>query len=39
MKKDDKSVDEAIRSIGAGNIERFLGLHEFESEARERLPL
>jgi 4-hydroxymandelate oxidase len=31
-------VDGAIHSIGAGNMERFLALDEFESEARERLP-
>jgi len=37
MKRDD-SIDEAILPQGAGNIERFLALHEFEAEARQRLP-
>ena len=37
MKRDD-STDEAILPQGAGNIERFLALHEFEAEARQRLP-
>jgi 4-hydroxymandelate oxidase len=32
-------VDEAIVPKGAGNMERFLALHEFEPEARRRLPL
>src|ERR1700737_4638988 len=37
MKSDDR-VDEAILPQGAGNMERFLALHEFEPEARQRLP-
>jgi len=36
MKHD--SVDEKIACEGAGNMQRFLALHEFEPEARERLP-
>jgi 4-hydroxymandelate oxidase len=32
------SVDEKIACEGAGNMQRFLALHEFEPEARERLP-
>ena len=35
--KDDR-VDEATPARGDGNIERFLALHEFEPEARQRLP-
>ena len=35
--KDDR-VDEATLARGDGNIERFLALHEFEPEARQRLP-
>jgi 4-hydroxymandelate oxidase len=31
-------VDEAVLSKGDGNMERFLALHEFEPEARQRLP-
>jgi 4-hydroxymandelate oxidase len=37
MKRDD-SIDEAILPKGAENMERFLALHEFEAEARQRLP-
>ena len=37
MKGDDR-VDEALPAKGAGNMERFLALHEFEPEARQRLP-
>ena len=37
MKGDDR-VDEALAAKGAGNMERFLALHEFEPEARQRLP-
>ena len=37
MKRDD-SVDEAILPQRVGNVERFLALHEFEPEARQRLP-
>ncbi len=37
MKHDDR-VDAAIQPKGAGNMERFLALHEFEPEARRRLP-
>src|ERR1700674_4297528 len=37
MKSDDR-VDEAILPKGAWNMERFLALHEFEPEARQRLP-
>jgi hypothetical protein len=38
MKKQDDSVDEERGSTGAGNMDRFLALHEFEPEAREWLP-
>ncbi len=38
MKKPEDSMDEGGGSTGAGNMERFLALHEFEPEARERLP-
>jgi 4-hydroxymandelate oxidase len=34
----DQRVDESILRKGAGNMERFLALHEFEPEARQRLP-
>jgi hypothetical protein len=37
MKHDDR-VDEAILPKGAGNMDRFLALHEFEPEARQLLP-
>jgi 4-hydroxymandelate oxidase len=37
MKGDDR-VDEALPAKGAGNMERFLALPEFEPEARQRLP-
>jgi hypothetical protein len=37
MKGDDRG-DEALPAKGAGNMERFLALHEFEPEARQRLP-
>src|SRR5258708_3495494 len=37
MKGDDR-VDEALPVKGAGNMERFLALPEFEPEARQRLP-
>ncbi len=36
MTRDDE-IDETIPSDGAGNMERFLGLNEFELEARRRL--
>jgi 4-hydroxymandelate oxidase len=35
--KSDGRLDEAI-SPGAGNLQRFFALHEFEPEARQRLP-
>ena len=38
MKKLEDQVDEGTRPQGAGNMERFLALHEFEPEARKRLP-
>jgi 4-hydroxymandelate oxidase len=38
MKKRDNRVDDATRSKGAANMEQFLALHEFEPEARQRLP-
>jgi 4-hydroxymandelate oxidase len=38
MKNPNDTVGEARGSTGAGNMERFLALHEFEPEARERLP-
>jgi 4-hydroxymandelate oxidase len=34
----DQRIDESILRKGAGNMERFLALHEFEPEARQRLP-
>jgi hypothetical protein len=37
MKCGDR-VDEALPAKEAGNMERFLALHEFEPEARQRLP-
>jgi FMN-dependent dehydrogenase len=37
MKGGDR-VDEAPSAKGAENMERFLALHEFEPEARQRLP-
>jgi 4-hydroxymandelate oxidase len=36
--KGDERVDEALPAKGAGSMERFLALHEFEPEARQRLP-
>jgi 4-hydroxymandelate oxidase len=38
MTKPDNSMGEGRWSTGAGNMERFLALDEFEPEARERLP-
>jgi 4-hydroxymandelate oxidase len=37
MKQDDRDY-EAMLAKDGGNMERFLALHEFEPEARERLP-
>jgi hypothetical protein len=37
MKGDDR-IDEALPAKAAGNMERFLALHAFEPEARQRLP-
>ena len=34
----DERVDGSILPKGSGNMERFLALHEFEPEARQRLP-
>ncbi|MBV8378627.1 MAG: alpha-hydroxy-acid oxidizing protein [Verrucomicrobia bacterium] len=34
----DQRVDESILPAGSGHVERFLALHEFEPEARQRLP-
>jgi 4-hydroxymandelate oxidase len=36
--KQDECAEEVILPKGDGNMERFLALHEFEPEARERLP-
>jgi hypothetical protein len=33
--KGDGRVDEELPAKGAGNMERFLALHEFEPEARQ----
>src|ERR1700751_730905 len=35
---EDERVDESILPEGSGNMLRFLALHEFEPEARRRLP-
>ena len=37
MKRDNR-VDQAVLPKEAGNVQRFLALHEFEPEARQRLP-
>ena len=37
MNKDDNRVDKTTESQADGNIERFLAIHEFEAEARQRL--
>jgi 4-hydroxymandelate oxidase len=34
----DQRADESILPKGSGDMERFLALHEFEPEARQRLP-